>query len=470
MDVIVFPDQSFGASLSSLKESTQLLIAQANSELDELLPNLKLRCMLVDELKKAHQIVQGCERQGGNGPYQSENQEVDDWGNPIEEGQEEAIAKFITSADIQRAINVRQQMNVLKEIFHGDKQQIFEIAKLKNELFDQDQLEIILKITEPKRAPKPLLLQRLRHQPQLLAMVLAFTNRKFSVQQYLWSICRQSRKFLDRYTQQTGSPIRERWSLENKFLTHYLVEWSNSIEQLHAIYFKHHERKLEIVLSQYRDRPNYHKNYIEPVLISSQTIFGDRFIRSLCYTSLAVELLVYRCMLCKLVLDAYITTKRNGQCIVSFRNLLVKLSYITWRSKLTPNIQFSFGQQQLQEYSKTSEIAHDIQSQRKEENHEFIPLENYNGTSRERQETFSLGIMIQLKKQMISTSTRWCLIKTLQSTSNTSQFETSITKRIVSFICYSLSSDPVLWQVKRNKWLSEHLSLSKQLCKISSLV
>ncbi|TNV79731.1 hypothetical protein FGO68_gene5689 [Halteria grandinella] len=488
MEVIVFPDDSFASSISSLKESAQLMIAIANTQLDELLPNNKLRMMLLDELTKAHQIVQECEKRGVSRPFVeemdvAESKEVDDWGNPVMEEEQEqnvAITKRLESADICKAINVRRQMNVLKEILHGDKQQIFEIAKSQSQLFEQDQLEVILELTAKKKGPKPFLLQRLRHQPQIFAMVLSFTFRKASVQQYLWSISWQSRHFLDRHTQQIDSPNRERWSLENKFLTQYLVDWSNATEQLHAIYFEYHERKLDIVLSQYRECPHYVKDYVEPEHLESQTISGDRFIRSLCHTSIQDGFLQYMCMLCKHVLDAYITAKHYGNCVVNFRNLNVRQDYTYEGNICKPKIHFSFGSERLlivgQYQGKNIEVPHNFEPGGKQIDHEFTPPENCNGTCRERQEAYSL-VMIYIimtkgqlpyiigktddfnfNKMMFDqdpAAYKQYLLNMLVKDRYLSQFQTWITKRLVSFICYSLSSDPIKWQDKRDLWLQK---------------
>ncbi|TNV76772.1 hypothetical protein FGO68_gene12738 [Halteria grandinella] len=215
MDIILFRGDTFATDLTFLRESALLLISLTNSELDQLLPNKKLRMMLLDELIKAHQVVLESERRGLCGPFENEAESYKSDDKATDELQNTPIG----STDILKAINAQQRLNVLMQIANGQQEQIYQIAKSHSHLFDQDQLKFILQLTRVRIATKPYLLIKLRHTPQLLAMVLAYTKLKYYIDKYLWNLSKQSRHFLKRYSQNSLSSLQ-------KYLSHSLIDWS----------------------------------------------------------------------------------------------------------------------------------------------------------------------------------------------------------------------------------------------------
>ncbi|TNV79565.1 hypothetical protein FGO68_gene8764 [Halteria grandinella] len=196
MNFIVYPDPSFADSLSSLRESTEVLIAQANSLLDDLLPTKSLRLMLLEELTQAHQVVQDCERDGRALPRQATMQEFDDWGNLVERE-----VSLVTSTDIQRALKVREVLEVLMVIVSERKaESLRAFIRRHAHMFEPEQLLGIEELFERHLgANKPYVIYKLKQVPQLQIMILGYLDFRQFVSLFLWTFTAKSRAFYLKY-------------------------------------------------------------------------------------------------------------------------------------------------------------------------------------------------------------------------------------------------------------------------------
>ncbi|TNV73004.1 hypothetical protein FGO68_gene10039 [Halteria grandinella] len=155
--------------------------------------------MRIKELEKAHQKVLACEGRGQNGPYEAETEEseIDDWGNPIEVIERDAI--FIKSNDIARAIKIRQRMVILKYLIkENQSHHLYERITRNAHFFLENQLEIICQLIDAQNFKnKNFLLKRFQFKPQVLSMILKYFHKEEHVYLFLWDINRKSREMIE---------------------------------------------------------------------------------------------------------------------------------------------------------------------------------------------------------------------------------------------------------------------------------